>query len=63
MVKYICLGMGFQAFIVAWLTHSGLIKPTPFQQTLAGVIFLILFLIHWFFEYAKNSMVSSQRRR
>ena len=62
MAKYICLGMSFQAFIVAWLTHSGLIKLTPFQQTLAGVIFLILFFIHWFFEYAKNNMVSSQRR-
>lgn len=53
MAKYISLGMALQAFIVAYLTHMGQITPTPGQQATAGVIFLGLFFIRWFFEKRK----------
>lgn len=60
--KYISLGMAIQAFLVAYLSHYGHIIPTPFQQFMAGVLFLGLFFIRWILEYAKNNVASSKSR-
>ncbi len=40
-LRLVVLGMAIQSFIVAFLTAVGLITPTPGQQAVAGILFLI----------------------